>query len=146
MVEVGHKPATDRVARASGVLRMSVGLMEAIQAGSLAKGEVLQVARLAGIMASKRTSDLVPLCHGLALSSCEVDFVFDWKLSGIRAQAVCRAVGPTGVEMEALTAVSVALLTLYDMGKAMDKTMRLDAIQLEEKQGGQSGTFLRASP
>lgn len=144
MVDVGGKPDTERTARVTGSIRMSVETLAAISANTLAKGDVLGVARLAGIMAAKRTAELIPLCHPLALTDVAVNLIPDETLPGIRAEAVARTVGKTGVEMEALVAVSVALLTVYDMAKAMDRSMRIGEIELVEKTGGVSGAFARA--
>lgn len=141
MVDVGGKPVTERAARASGRVRMKPETAALIQDRAVAKGDVLEVARLAGIMAAKRTSDLIPLCHPLPLSSVTVNFNWDGTTLGIEATA--KVVGRTGVEMEALTAVAAAALTVYDMCKSVDRTMTIDAIRLEEKSGGQSGQFRR---
>jgi cyclic pyranopterin monophosphate synthase len=139
MVDVGAKPATERVAVAGGRIRMSAEALAAIAAGATRKGDVLAVARIAGIMAAKRTSDLVPLCHPLPLSAVKVDL--EMEADGIAVKAEARTTGPTGVEMEALTAVSVALLTIYDMAKALDRAMQIDAVRLLEKRGGKSGDW-----
>ncbi|MBA3671621.1 MAG: cyclic pyranopterin monophosphate synthase MoaC [Gemmatimonadaceae bacterium] len=143
MVDVSAKPATARMARATGEIRMSPATLEAIQRNSLAKGDVLGVARLAGIMAAKRTSDLIPLCHPLPLTDVAVSLTVDAELPGVRVEAVARTVGQTGVEMEALTAAAVALLTIYDMAKAMDRGMTIGGLSLAEKTGGASGEFAR---
>jgi cyclic pyranopterin phosphate synthase len=139
MVDVSDKPDTARKATAEGRISMSAEALIAIKDGTTKKGDVIAVARIAGIMASKRTSDLIPLCHPLALSSVIVDFAFE--PTSIRATANVSTTGPTGVEMEALTAVSVALLTLYDMAKAIDRAMRIGDIRLLEKSGGRSGNY-----
>jgi cyclic pyranopterin phosphate synthase len=139
MVDVGAKPATQRRAVASGRIIMSREALEAIRSGNAPKGDVLSTARIAGIMAAKRTADLIPLCHPLALTHVGVDF--DWEESGIAVRATAATAGPTGVEMEALTAASVALLTLYDMAKALDRAMVLGDIRLLEKSGGRSGDW-----
>ena len=139
MVDIGGKQETLREAVAAGRIDMSAAAIDAIRAGSLEKGDALAVARVAGIMAAKKTSDLIPLCHPLALSKIAVDFSFDD--GGIRATATVRLTGKTGVEMEALTAVSVALLTLYDMAKAVDKAMIISDIRLLKKTGGKSGDW-----
>jgi cyclic pyranopterin phosphate synthase len=139
MVDVSGKPATARKAAAEGRISMSSAALTAIRDGTTKKGDVIAVARIAGIMASKRTSDLIPLCHPLALSSVTVDFAFE--ADGIRATATVSTTGPTGVEMEALTAVSMALLTLYDMAKAIDRAMQISDIRLLEKSGGRSGNY-----
>jgi cyclic pyranopterin phosphate synthase len=143
MVDVGAKAMTSREAVAEGRISMSAEALSAIRDGTAKKGDVLAVARVAGIMAAKKTSDLIPLCHPVALSSATVDFDFEDK--GIRVTATARTSGQTGVEMEALTAASVALLTLYDMAKALDKGMILSGIRLLAKSGGRSGDW-RAQP
>lgn len=137
MVNVGAKPATERRAIAAGRITMSPEALEAIRGGDAPKGDVLSTARIAGIMAAKRTADLIPLCHPIALTKVSVDF--SWEDNGIAVTAVAQTRGPTGVEMEALTAASVALLTLYDMAKALDRAMVLGDIRLIEKSGGRSG-------
>jgi cyclic pyranopterin phosphate synthase len=141
MVDVGDKDITHRVALAEGTIRMSAATLAAIVRGDTPKGSVLTVAQLAGVMAAKRTADLIPLCHPLSLSSVRVMLEPDEELPGIRAQAEVRVEGRTGVEMEALTAVSVALLTVYDMCKALDRGMELGGIRLLRKEGGRSGTW-----
>ena len=141
MVDVGGKVETVREAVADGRIRMSPEALAAVREGSAAKGDVLAVARVAGIMAAKRTSDLIPLCHPLALSKVAVDFAFEGD--AVRAIATVRLTGRTGVEMEALTAVSVALLTVYDMAKAIDKAMEIGPIRLLSKTGGKSGDWKR---
>lgn len=141
MVDVGAKPATARTATAQGRIAMSADAIAAIRAGTLKKGDALAVARLAGIMAAKRTSDLIPLCHPLPLTHVSVDLAMDEE--GVTATAHCACTGPTGVEMEALTAVSIALLTLYDMAKALDRGMTIGPIALLAKSGGQSGDWTR---
>ncbi len=143
MVDVGAKDATRRRAVASGCIRMQPTTLALIQQGGHKKGDVLGVARVAGIMAAKRTSDLIPLCHPIALTNVELALepVADQHL--VRCRAEVQTVGPTGVEMEALTAVQVALLTVYDMCKAVDRGMVIDAVQLLEKSGGKSGTWTR---
>ncbi|MEP6620633.1 MAG: cyclic pyranopterin monophosphate synthase MoaC [bacterium] len=143
MVDVSAKADTARMARATGSIVMGPETLAAIVANSLAKGDVLGVARLAGIMAAKRTADLIPLCHPIALTDVAVTLTPDAALPGIRVDAVARTVGKTGVEMEALTAASVALLTIYDMAKAVDRGMVVRDISLAEKSGGRSGTFAR---
>lgn len=137
MVDVGGKPATARVAIASGRIRMSPEALSAIRDGNVPKGDVFAAARIAGIMAAKRTADLIPLCHPLALDAVTVDFIFEDN--AVRATASASLTGRTGVEMEAMTATSVALLTIYDMAKAIDKGMVIDEIRLVEKRGGKSG-------
>lgn len=139
MVDVGHKPDTERVAVARGEVHMKRETLELIRAGQMKKGDVLTVAQIAGITASKRTSDLIPLCHPLPLSRVDVDLALDESLPGVVITATVKVTGKTGVEMEALTAVSVAALTVYDMAKAVEKTMRIQNIRLVEKHGGQSG-------
>jgi cyclic pyranopterin monophosphate synthase len=141
MVDVSAKAATVREARASGRIAMSAEALAAIREGALGKGDALAVARVAGIMAAKRTSDLIPLCHPLALAKVTIDFTFDDD--GIAALSTVRTSGQTGVEMEALTAVSVSLLTLYDMAKALDKAMNIGEILLLSKTGGKSGDWHR---
>lgn len=143
MVDVGDKADTNRVAVASAAIHMLPETLAMITEGRHAKGDVLAVARIAGIQAAKRTSDLIPLCHPLMLTSVKVSLEPDATLPGIRIQATCRVRGQTGVEMEALTAASVAALTLYDMCKAVDKGMVIGEIQLEEKKGGKSGEWVR---
>ena len=139
MVDVGGKAETQRVAVASGRITMSTEAATAIRDGLVKKGDVLAVARIAGIMAAKKTSDLIPLCHPLALSKVELDLTPD--ASGVTATATVGLTGRTGVEMEALTAVTVALLTVYDMAKALDRTMEIGAVRLIEKRGGKSGDW-----
>jgi cyclic pyranopterin monophosphate synthase len=139
MVDVGHKPDTERTAVARGEIHMKKETLELIRAGEMKKGDVLTVAQIAGISASKRTSELIPLCHPLPLTNVDVDLAIDDSLPGIVITATAKTVGKTGVEMEALTAVSVAALTVYDMAKAAEKTMRIQNIRLIEKHGGQSG-------
>jgi len=141
MVDVSAKPETHRLARATGSIRMSPATLTAIVNAELKKGDVLGVARVAGVMAAKRTSDLIPLCHPLALTDVQIDLTPDDSLPGVRATATVRTTGRTGVEMEALMAVSVALLTIYDMAKAMDRAMVISDISLAEKSGGVSGDY-----
>ncbi len=141
MVDVGDKVPTRRVAIATGRITMSPDALAAIRDGLVKKGDVLAVARVAGIMAAKRTSDLIPLCHPLPLTKASVDFTFEEN--AIRVTATAATDGKTGVEMEALTATSTALLTIYDMAKAIDKAMVVDGICLLEKQGGKSGDWVR---
>jgi cyclic pyranopterin phosphate synthase len=143
MVDVGGKPETLRTARASACVKMAAETLARVRNRSLAKGDVLEVARLAGIMAAKRTSELIPLCHPLPLSSIEIDLIPDGA-ERLRIEARVQTVGRTGVEMEALTAVAVAALTVYDMVKAIDRGIVVEAIRLEEKTGGQSGSFRRS--
>lgn len=139
MVDVGGKPATARRAVASGRITMSAEVLEAIREGNAPKGDVLSAARLAGIMAAKRTGDLIPLCHPLGLEAVSVEFAYE--ADGIRATATASLTGKTGVEMEAMTAVSLALLTIYDMAKAIDKGMVISDIRLIAKSGGKSGDW-----
>ncbi len=139
MVNVGDKPDTQRSATACGEVRMLPATLALIEEGVMKKGDVLTVAQLAGVMAAKRTAELIPLCHPLALTHIEVKIEPDAALPGVRICATCRTSGKTGVEMEALTAVSVAALTVYDMAKAVEKTMHIENIRLVEKHGGQSG-------
>ena len=139
MVDVGHKPDTARTAIARGEVHMKSETLRLIRAGQMKKGDVLTIAQIAGITAAKRTSDLIPLCHPLPLSKIDVDLALDDSLPGVVITATAKTVGKTGVEMEALTAVSVAALTVYDMAKAAEKTMRIQNIRLVEKHGGQSG-------
>jgi cyclic pyranopterin monophosphate synthase len=139
MVDVGEKPVTQRQARAQGQIRMAHATLARILEGDTHKGNVLEVARLAGIQGAKRTAELIPLCHPLWLTHLSVTFEVDRHLPGIRCQAVAKTTGQTGVEMEALTAVGCALLTIYDMCKSMDRAMVLEGIGLLEKKGGKSG-------
>jgi cyclic pyranopterin phosphate synthase len=141
MVDVGAKGSSERVAIAKGSVLMSAATLNLIRSGGAQKGDVLVVAQLAGIMAAKRTADLIPLCHPLPLTSVEVELACDQARSAVDITATCRVNGPTGVEMEALTAVSVAALTVYDMCKAVDRGMRLTDIRLTFKSGGKSGMF-----
>lgn len=143
MVEVGDKPETAREAVASACIRMRAETLALIAEGGHPKGDVLAVARIAGIQAAKRTSDLIPLCHPLMLTGVRVELDCDASLPGVRIRARCRVSGQTGVEMEALTAASVAALTLYDMCKAVDRGMVIEQVRLEEKSGGRSGHWLR---
>ena len=143
MVNVSAKTETARMARATGWISMTRATHDAIAANEITKGDVLAVARLAGIMAAKRTSDLIPLCHPLPLTDLSIDLVTDPALPGVRVEAVARTIGRTGVEMEALTAVSIALLTVYDMAKAMDRAMTIGDISLAEKTGGLGGDYAR---
>lgn len=139
MVDVGRKPETARVAVARGEVHMRRETFDLIRAGSLKKGDVLSVAQVAGIMGAKKTSELIPLCHPIPLDKVDVDIALDESLPGLVITATAKTTGKTGVEMEALTAVSVAALTVYDMAKAAEKTMRIHNIRLVEKRGGQSG-------
>ena len=141
MVDVTEKPVTERTAVAKGRIRMGEDAMRALLEGTSKKGDVLGVARVAGIMAVKRTSELIPMCHPLALTRCAVDFHVDAERREVEAVCTAKLAGKTGVEMEALTGVSVALLTVYDMCKAIDKRMEIRNIHLLEKHGGKSGDF-----
>jgi len=143
MVDVSGKDVTVRMARATGAIRMQRETLEAIQANTIAKGDVLGVARLAGIMAAKRTSELVPLCHPIPLSDIRVDITIDDALPGLRVEATAKTAAQTGVEMEAIIAVSVTLVTVYDMAKAVDRSMVIGEILLAEKLGGHSGHWSR---
>jgi len=143
MVDVSAKGDTERVARAGGHIRMKAETLEAISRNSLAKGDVITVAKVAGIMAAKRTSDLIPLCHPLFLSEIKVVLMEDPALPGLRCESMVRTTGKTGVEMEAITAVAVTLITVYDMAKALDKDMQINDICLLEKAGGRSGHWRR---
>jgi cyclic pyranopterin monophosphate synthase len=141
MVDVGDKPVTQRTARAEGAVRMSRQAFDLVQGDAVEKGDVLGVARIAGIQAAKRTAELIPLCHPLNLDQIEVDLSLDSALPGVRAVASVRTSARTGVEMEALTAVAVACLTVYDMVKSADRGMHIEAIRLVQKAGGRSGEF-----
>lgn len=141
MVDVTGKEITTRTASAEGSIRVSEEIIEAIKNGSVEKGDVLGVARVAGIMAAKRTPELIPMCHPLLINKCSVDFRIDELAKTVTAVCTVRTDGKTGVEMEALTGVSVALLTIYDMCKALDKRMCIDNVHLVSKQGGKSGDF-----
>lgn len=143
MVDVGAKPDTARMARATGSIRMASATLQAIVQNALAKGDVIGVARVAGIMAAKRTAELIPLCHPLSLTDVAVTATPDDTLPGVRVEAVVRTTGKTGVEMEALTAASVTLLTIYDMAKAIDRAMIIGDISLAEKTGGVHGDYAR---
>ncbi len=141
MVDVSAKPATEREAVAAGRVIMQAATLDIVRKGNAKKGDVLGTARIAGIMAAKRTHELVPLCHPLAISQVELDLTPDAKLPGIEVRARVKVAGPTGVEMDALTAVAVACLTVYDMVKAVDRGMRIDGIRLIGKRGGRSGHY-----
>ncbi len=143
MVDVSAKDDTSRTAVASGKIKVNRAVMDAVLAGSVKQGVVLGVARVAGIMAVKQTSSLIPMCHMLLITKCSVDFEIDEEHLEIKAVCTAKVEGKTGVEMEALTGVSVALLTIYDMCKAIDKRMELGEIRLESKSGGKSGDFVR---
>ena len=142
MVDVGAKPETQRVARASALVRMTPATLALVRDRKLSKGDVIEIARLAGIMAAKKTAELIPLCHPLPLTSVALDFTYDGD-DALRIEATAKVFGRTGVEMEALTAVSVAALTVYDMCKAVDRGMAIERVRLEEKDGGKSGHFVR---
>ena len=142
MVDVGDKPVTERIAIAKGEVHMLRATFDLIRDGAIKKGDVLTVAQIAGITAAKRTSDLIPLCHPLPLTKVDVDLALDESLPGVIITATVKTSGQTGVEMEALTAVSVAALTVYDMAKAAEKTMKIQNIRLVEKHGGQSGDVI----
>ena len=145
MVDVGGKVETTRVAIAEGFVKMQPATLDTILAGNAAKGDVIGTARLAGIMAAKKTSDLIPLCHPLLISKVAVEITPDPELPGLRVEATVSISGKTGVEMEALTAVSVACLTLYDMAKAVEKGMEIGGIRLNSKTGGKSGDYSRGA-
>jgi cyclic pyranopterin phosphate synthase len=146
MVDVSGKTPSARVAIATGAISMSITTLEAIRSNSLKKGDVLSVARVAGIMAAKNTSAAIPLCHPLALTDVGVEFTLDESLPGIRVQALARTTDRTGVEMEALHAAAIALLTIYDMAKSIDRGMTITSLSLLEKSGGASGDWKRADP
>lgn len=140
MVDVGAKADTQRVAVAGGVIRMSADALAAIKAGNAPKGDVLGTARIAGLMAAKKTGDLIPLCHPLAVDAVNVDFTFEDD--GVRTTATASLTGKTGIEMEAIVAVTIALVTIYDMAKALDKGMVIGEVKLHEKRGGKSGHWI----
>ena len=142
MVDVGHKAETARVARAAGSIFMQPETLALIRSGSAKKGDVIGIARIAAIQASKRTGELIPLCHPIALTRVAADFVIDDAQNAVHCEVTAECFGKTGVEMEALTALSVGLLTIYDMAKAVDRGMRIDNIRLLEKSGGKSGHWL----
>jgi len=139
MVDIGEKAASDRLAIAEGWIRMEAAALAALERGDLAKGDALTSARIAGIMAAKRTADLIPLCHPLSLSRVAIAFEVDTEANAVRVEATTATRGATGVEMEALTAVQVALLAIYDMCKALDRTMTIEGVRLIHKSGGRSG-------
>jgi cyclic pyranopterin phosphate synthase len=143
MVDVGAKAETSRTARAEGSIAMSAETLAAVERSTISKGDVLAAARIAGIMAAKRTAELIPLCHPIALTDAGVEIEADHMLPGLRVTAWASSQGRTGVEMEALTAVVVALLTIYDMAKAMDRSMEISGVRLIEKRGGKSGDWRR---
>lgn len=142
MVDVGSKPDSERVAIAEGYVKMLPETLTLIEQGTLKKGDVLSVARIAGIMAAKRTSELIPLCHPIPLNKIAVDIILNKEASRVEITATAQTTGKTGVEMEALTAVSVAALTIYDMAKAVDRGMQIDAVRLLEKRGGIHGDYV----
>ena len=144
MVDVGAKPATHRIAVASGRIEMQAATLALIESGSAQKGDVLGIARIAGIMAAKKTSELIPLCHPLALSRVAIEFSTAADPAAVHCTATVETTGPTGVEMEALTAVQVGLLTIYDMCKAADRGMVMTGVRLLEKHGGKSGSYVAA--
>ena len=145
MVDVSAKAETDRLAVAGGTIRMRAETMRAIRENTVSKGDVLGVARVAGLMAAKRTADLIPLCHPLPLTDIQVGCTIDEALPGVRVEAMARTTGRTGVEMEAMVAASVALLTIYDMAKAGDREMEIGEVRLLEKRGGRSGSWSRGA-
>lgn len=143
MVDVGAKACTDRIAVAEGMITMQPETLNLITTGGHKKGDVLGIARIAGIMATKKTSDLIPLCHPLALTQVSIDFTINTEQSAVYCQTTVKTTGQTGVEMEALTGVQIALLTIYDMCKAVDRGMTMEQIRLKSKTGGKSGTWER---
>lgn len=143
MVDVGDKPSTARVAVASGIIELSHISYQMLEQGDSKKGDVLGIARVAGIMAAKQTGQLIPLCHPIGLTRVAIEFELDADQRQVKCTATTQTVGQTGVEMEAMTAVSVALLTIYDMLKAVDRAMVISQVRLEEKRGGKSGTWRR---
>lgn len=144
MVDVSDKEVTARYARATGEIRMKPETLEAIRRNSIVKGDVLSVARVAGIMAAKRTAELIPLCHSLPLSDVQVELTLDSDLPGVRCEARARTTAQTGIEMEAISAVAISLVTVYDMVKAIDRDMIICDICLQEKTGGRSGSWKRS--
>jgi cyclic pyranopterin monophosphate synthase len=144
MVDVTAKPETERVARAAGSIRMAPSTLAAIRANSLKKGDVIAVSRVAGVMAAKRTAELIPLCHPIPLTDVQVEITADDSLPGLRAEATVRCFGRTGVEMEAISAVCVTLITVFDMVKAVDRDLVVSDIRVLEKRGGQSGAWQRS--
>jgi cyclic pyranopterin phosphate synthase len=144
MVDVGDKATTHRIARARGRISMRAATLQVIARGDAKKGDVLGIARVAAIQAAKRTSELIPLCHPLALTKVDVEFRIDKKACAVECETTVETIGRTGVEMEALTAASVGLLTIYDMCKAIDRAMRIESVALIEKRGGRSGTWVAA--
>ncbi|GAB4292054.1 MAG: cyclic pyranopterin monophosphate synthase MoaC [Thiohalomonadaceae bacterium] len=146
MVDVGAKAITARTAVAAGRITMRPATLALVQQGTAKKGDVLGVARIAGIMAAKKTAELIPLCHPIALTHVDIEFELDASNNAVHCRATCETAGQTGVEMEALTAVQVALLTVYDMCKAVDRGMTIDNVRLLEKKGGKSGHWQREEP
>jgi cyclic pyranopterin monophosphate synthase len=144
MVDVGSKALTERIAITEGFIRMEAETLELIIAGNSKKGDVMAVARIAGIMACKKTADLIPLCHPLPITHVEIDLIPDQAASGVRCQTTVKTTGQTGVEMESLCATQIALLTIYDMCKAVDRGMVIESVQLLKKEGGKSGTWQRS--
>lgn len=144
MVDVSNKDVTARYARASGHIRMKAETLAAIRRNSIVKGDVLSVAKVAGILAAKRTAELIPLCHSLPLSDVQVELTLDDELPGVRCEATARTSAQTGVEMEAISAVAISLVTVYDMVKAIDRDMIICDISLQEKSGGRSGSWKRS--
>ena len=142
MVDVGDKPDTERIAVAEGAIYVQADTLRLIQEGNMKKGDVLTVARIAGIMGAKKTSELIPLCHPVPMTKIGVDLSLDEDANAIRIQAYARTIGKTGIEMEVLTAVSITALTIYDMAKAVDRTMRISDIRLLEKRGGIHGDYI----
>jgi len=145
MVDVSDKEVTARYARATGNIRMKAETLDAIRRNSIVKGDVLSVARVAGILAAKRTAELIPLCHSLPLSDVQVELTLDGELPGVRCEATARTTAQTGVEMEAISAVAISLVTVYDMVKAIDRDMMICDICLQEKSGGRSGSWKRSA-
>ncbi len=145
MVDVTEKAVTARHARATGSIRMKAETLDAIRRNQLAKGDVLSVAKVAGVLAAKRTAELIPLCHSLPLSDIQVDLTLDDALPGVRCEATARTTAQTGVEMEAITAVAISLVTVYDMAKSIDRDMSISDICLQEKAGGRTGSWKRPS-
>ncbi|MEW9121165.1 MAG: cyclic pyranopterin monophosphate synthase MoaC [Thermotaleaceae bacterium] len=143
MVEVGEKEDTKRLGIARGTITMQAETLARIKEGKIAKGDVLSVAQIAGIMAAKKTSEMIPMCHNIFISGVEMDFIIDEEENAVHIEAAVKTTGKTGVEMEALQAVSIAALTIYDMCKAMDKSMVISNIRLVKKTGGKSGTYTR---
>jgi cyclic pyranopterin phosphate synthase len=143
MVDVGEKPETPRSASAEGIIKMTFETLDAIERNALSKGDAFAAARIAGIMAAKRTAELIPLCHQIGLTDAGVDLEADRSLPGVRVTAWASTRGRTGVEMEALAAVTVALLTIYDMAKALDRGMEISGVRVTEKRGGRSGDWKR---